>query len=192
VHPDRIVHKTGARLGDDLILTKPLGSGVISTAIKESKARPEWVEEAVESMTTLNAPAAEAMLDVGVDAATDVTGFGLMGHLLQMLDDKVGAEIDFTALPFYSGAIELADADVIPGGSRRNYEAARERVDAGVLEGGRLAILFDAQTSGGLLLAVDQSKSGDLLEALDQRGVARAGRIGRITDKPGRVKVTGA
>ena len=192
VHPDRIIYKTGAQPGDDLILTKPLGSGVISTAIKESKAQPGWIKEAVDWMTTLNASAAAGMTEIGVNAATDVTGFGLMGHLLEMLDDKQGAEIDFTALSFLPGAPELADAGVLPGGSRRNLEAVREMVDAGDLKGGGLALLFDAQTSGGLLIAVDQTRSDDLLEALQEREVSGASRIGRIAGEPGRVRVLNA
>ena len=189
VHPDRLVRKTGARLGSELVLTKALGSGIISSAIKEGRARPEWIARAVGVMTTLNRSASEAMTEIGVDAATDVTGFGFMGHLLQMLDDRVGAEIDFASVPLLEGAVELASQGVIPGGSRRNYEIAGPRVDADALEDGHRAVLFDAQTSGGLLVSVPADKTTRLLEALRAGGVEEASVVGRIVDTPGRVTV---
>ena len=189
VHPERVVHKTGARPGCELVLTKPLGTGIVSTALKEGRARPEWVGEAVASMTTLNAPAAEVMVEVGVEAATDVTGFGFVGHLLQMLDGATGAEIDFGALPLLSGALELAGDGVFPGGSARNMEAGAAFVDVGSLDDARKRILFDAQTSGGLLLAVRSERTAILLARLEDEGVAHAGVIGRVTDEIGRVGV---
>ncbi len=191
VHPERIVRKTGARPGSKLVLTKPLGSGIISSAIKEQRARPEWVSEAVEVMASLNGPAAEAMIEVGVDAATDVTGFGLMGHLLQMLNDEVGAEIDGASLPLLPGAVDLATAGVFPGGSSRNEEATRERVDAPDLEAGLRAVLFDAQTSGGLLMSVPEERASSLVDSLKERGVATAAVIGDVVEGPARVRVAG-
>ena len=189
VHPDHVVHKTGARSGDDLVLTKPLGTGIVSTALKDDRARPEWVAGAVAVMTTLNAAAAEAMVEVGVAAGTDVTGFGLMGHLLQMLDGHLGAEVDASAVPVLDGALELAAAGVFPGGSARNYEAVAPSVDLGSLDEARAKILFDAQTSGGLLLAVRPERTAVLMSRLEDNGAAPAAVIGRVTDGPPRIRV---
>jgi selenide,water dikinase len=188
-HPDRIVRNAGVSPGADLVLTKPLGSGIISTAIKEGRARPEWVSEAVEAMSTLNGPAAEVMTEIGVQAATDVTGFGLVGHLLEMLGDDAGAEIDASKLPVLSGALEMAKEGVIPGGSRRNENETRGRVDADGLDAGLRALLFDAQTSGGLLMAVPPEKTEALMSALGDGGVPSASVIGKVTSGPPRVKV---
>lgn len=190
LHPDQVLRKAGVTVGSELVLTKALGTGIIATALKQGTARQEWVAEAVESMTTLNQAAAEAMVEVGVEAATDVTGFGLVGHLLQMLDDAAGAEIDFSEVPVLSGAFELARQGVFPGGSVRNYEATKDKVDTGSLDESQYRVLFDAQTSGGLLMAVSADKADALIEALTKRGVAIAARIGRVVDEPGRIKVT--
>ena len=189
VHPERIVRNTGVEPGADLVLTKPLGSGIISTAIKEGRARPEWVSAAVEVMTTLNGAAAEAMVETGVLAGTDVTGFGLMGHLLEMLDDGAGAEVHASSLPLLPGAVEMAEAGVMPGGSRRNEEATSERVDTEGVPQGLRAIVFDAQTSGGLLMAVPAERTKALLAGLERRGVMDARVIGKIVPGPPRVKV---
>lgn len=189
VHPDRIVRKTGAPPGSELVLTKPLGMGIISSGIKENKASAATTREAIEIMSALNRAACEAMLDVGVAAATDVTGFGLAGHLLQMLDDHLSAELQFDQIPVLDEAIELAAAGVFPGGSKRNYEAARDRVDTGDLDESRRAVLFDAQTSGGLLIALDPSDTEKLLVALNEKGVRRAARIGAVTEGDGSIRV---
>lgn len=189
LHPEQVLRKTGVTVGSELVLTKALGTGIIATALKQGTARQEWVDEAVESMTTLNRAAADAMVEVGVEAATDVTGFGLVGHLLQMLDDVAGAEIDFPRVPVLTGALELAEQGVFPGGSVRNYEATEDKVDTGSLDESEYKVLFDAQTSGGLLIAVRADKSDALIEALNNRGVAIAARIGRIVDEPGRITV---
>ena len=189
LHPDRILHKTGVSVGDVLVLTKPLGTGIIATALKQDSARPEWVAAAVESMTTLNRDACEVMIEVGAAAATDVTGFGLMGQLLQMLDGVAGADIDFSSIPLLDGTLELAAKGVYPGGSVRNYESTKTKVDTGDLSEDKVKVLFDAQTSGGLLIAVDESKSDRLVNNLHERGVRSATRIGMIVDAPGLVTV---
>ena len=189
VEPEGIVHKRGVQPGDDLVLTKPLGMGIVTTALKEGHAPDEVVADAVSVMTTLNAAAAEVMVAVGVRAATDVTGFGLMGHLLQMLDGMAGAEIDFEALPILEGTLELAQAGSFPGGSRRNMEASGPHVETGALDEPRRMVLFDAQTSGGLLMAVDPARSEVLLAALQEGGVDRANVIGHVVDGPAHVRV---
>ena len=187
VHPDRTVRKTGGRPGDALVLTKPLGMGIVSSGIKEGRTSPATASRAVEVMATLNRAAAEAMAETGVHAATDVTGFGLAGHLLEMLGPALDAELDFGAIPVLEEAFELARAGILPGGSKRNSEALGGSVDASILDEAQRAVLFDAQTSGGLLIAVEDS--GPLLSALEARGVSEAAVIGRLTDGGSRIRV---
>lgn len=189
VSPDAIVRKTGARPGDALILTKALGTGVISSAIKERKADADVAAAAISSMTALNKEAAEAMLEVGASAATDVTGFGLVGHLLQMLGDALDAHLDYSSIPILPGALELAAQGVLPGGSKRNEEAGRALVSTVGLPEEQRILLFDAQTSGGLLIAVDPSRAVQLLEDLRARGVSAAARIGSIDNGSGKIEV---
>ena len=191
VDPDRIVASTGARPGDDLLITKPLGMGIITSGIKESKTSEATAAEAIRIMTTSNRGASEAMVEVGVSAATDVTGFGLAGHLLEMLGDDLDAKIDFDSIPVLLEAIELVGQGVFPGGSKRNRDAMNERVSTGELDDARRAILFDAQTSGGLLIAVDPSKTETLHAAIAARGVSSAMTIGRIVEGRGTIAVSG-
>src|SRR5258706_1797389 len=166
--PERIVTNAAARAGDVLFLTKPLGLGVISTAIKNGKAPEDVVTRAIETMTTLNAKASEAMLSCGVRAATDVTGFGFLGHLHRMLAASgVSATIRASAVPLIPGARDLAAGGQIPGGSKRNraYVEAAVSFDGDVDEVSR-ALLSDAQTSGGLLISCPPSEAGTLRAAL--------------------------
>jgi selenide,water dikinase len=188
VHPDRIVRKTGGAPGDVLVLTKPLGSGIISSAIKERRAERPSVDAAVATMTRLNRDAAEAMVTHGARAATDVTGFGLVGHLLQMLAGSLDAELELSHIPVLPGAPELAAAGIVPGGSVRNRTAAAEHVTSKG-EDIRLPLIFDAQTSGGLLIAVSPDSAGALLEELHRRGDVEAARIGTLTEGSGKVQV---
>ena len=189
VHPDRIVRKSGGRPGAKLILTKALGTGVISGAIKEGDASDASVRAAVDSMTALNKDAAALMTEHGVHAATDVTGFGLVGHLEQMLGAELDAVIEVSAVPLLEGAQELAEAGALPGGTKRNREAARRYTDMTVPEDGRAALLFDAQTSGGLLMAVPSEAAIGLLTALHAGGVSQAAVVGELTDGNGRIEV---
>jgi selenide,water dikinase len=184
VDPERMVTKAGARVGDRLVLTKPLGTGIVSTAIKQEKATPELRDEAVRLMTTLNEGAARAMLAVGVHAATDVTGFGLLGHLGEMVRASgVAAVVEADRVPVIEGVAELAAQDVYPGGSRRNLKASSRFTDFGSLDEPHRRVLADAQTSGGLLLAVPSDRAGHLMEWLG--GVApRAALIGEVTEQP--------
>jgi len=189
IHPDHVVSKSGAGPGCDLVLTKPLGMGIISSGIKEGKTSPATASEAIEIMTTLNRAASEAMVTIGVAAATDVTGFGLMGHLLQMLDPAVSARLVAGRIPVLDEALELAAAGVLPGGSKRNYEAGREFVDAAEIDDSLRAVLFDAQTSGGLLIAVPTDRTQSLIEALAAGGVRGAAVIGSLIEGSGRIEV---
>jgi selenide,water dikinase len=189
VHPEHIVRTSGARPGAALVLTKPLGMGIITTAIKEQKVAPDVVDTAIEIMSSLNEGARDAMLQIGPQAATDVTGFGLMGHLLEMLSTSLSARIEIDMVPYLNQAVPLAAQGVFPGGSKRNTEAARDRVDAPGVDPSVLAVTFDAQTSGGLLIAVDETKCADLIDALRQHGVMGAARIGSIVEGDGRIEV---
>src|SRR5438132_9307625 len=186
VHPDRIVTNAGARAGDALVLTKPIGTGVLTTALKRDLLSEADVAPAVAAMTTLNAGAARAMLGVGVHAATDVTGFGLLGHLRTLLEaSKAAAEIEAAAVPLLTGARELAQRGAVPGGTTRNIESAAETVTfaSGVDATVRL-LLSDAQTSGGLLIAVAPQQADALVEALKREATPVAAAIGRVVAGP--------
>jgi selenide,water dikinase len=195
VHPQRVIRNVGARPGDVLILTKPLGIGIITTAIKRDLATDHLAASAVEVMTALNRGAGEAMATAEVSAATDVTGFGLLGHLHEMTAGSgVGAEISFSAVPILEGVRELAAADCVPGGSKDNLDFLNDGGavdwDDALSESERL-ILADAQTSGGLLIAVPEANASALLAALHVAGTLAAAPIGRIisTDPAGTIRV---
>jgi len=192
VHPDRIVTLARAQAGDALVLTKPIGTGVLSTALKRDLATAQDLAPAVKSMTTLNAGAARAMLATGVHAATDVTGFGLLGHLHNMLAASgVAAQLDAAAVPLLPKAAELAERGAVPGGTKRNREALSPHVsfDPAIPEPLR-ALLFDAQTSGGLLIAVAPDRVEALIAALRRESTPVAVRIGRIlAGVPGAIAV---
>jgi selenide,water dikinase len=191
VHPDRIMFKGGARPGDRLVLTKPLGIGIIATAIKAGRASDAIVATAVTQMKTLNRDASEAMVEAGVTGATDITGFGLLGHLHEMLHRSgASARLSLAAVPVIDGVKELARFSV-PGGSRANlrYVADKVRWDPGIGEDEKL-ILADAQTSGGLLIAVSEQRLPTLLSGLEARGVPTRAVIGTIMeDDAGRIVV---
>ena len=192
VHPDRIVTLARAQAGDVLVLTKSIGTGVLSTALKRDLATAGDLAPAVLSMTTLNAGASRAMLAVGVNAATDVTGFGLLGHLHNMLvASGVAAALEATSVPFLHGAAEVVERGAIPGGTKRNRDALSPHVTfaPGVHEVIR-TLLFDAQTSGGLLIAVPEARANSLIEALRREQTPVAARIGRIVaGVPGAIAV---
>lgn len=183
VEPGRQITNAGARPGDALILTKPIGSGIITTAGKRQQVGAVVLDNAISVMSTLNRAASEAMLEVGVHACVDVTGFGLIGHLLGMLRaSDASAEISFASVPLLDGAARLVDAGIFPGGTERNLQAADESVEwsTKLRENDKL-LLCDAQTSGGLLMAVPESRAGELLAALERRGVTGAAVVGGIT-----------
>jgi selenide,water dikinase len=189
VSPREVVRVTGAAPGCDLVLTKALGTGILSSAIKEGKATPEDIETVSESMSSLNRAASEAMQETGVQAATDVTGFGLVGHLVDMLRPDLSATIDFDALPVLPNALKLVSQGIFPGGSRRNMDNLLHRVNAPTLSDAQLAMLFDAQTSGGLLIAVDPGRTDGLLDDLKASGVDHASVIGSLIDGDGTIRV---
>ena len=191
VEPDQLTTNGGARPGDRIVLTKPIGTGIISTGIKNHKADPEMILEAIGIMAELNAGAARAMSAVGVNAATDVTGFGLLGHLGEMVAaSEVAAVIEHAAVPLIDGVRELAEAGVVPGGTARNLIAVERFTDFGNLDAAGQLILADAQTSGGLLISVAADRTGDLVGALTVEGTRSAAVVGEITeDRPGTIAV---
>ena len=184
-HPGRLLTNRAARAGDVLVLTKPLGTGILSTALKRELLTEAEMPEAIASMTALNEGAMHAALAHGVRAATDVTGFGLLGHLGNILQGSgVGARVRAEHLPILPRARELAEAGVIPGGTQRNLDAA-----AGVVWGPRVTqadrlLATDAQTSGGLLLAVPPVQVEPLIAALERAGTLARAIIGELTAEP--------
>ena len=192
-HPREIVTNAGARKGDLLVLTKPLGIGIITTGIKQEATPAPVARRVIDLMKTLNRDASRVMMEIGVNACTDVTGFGLLGHLWEMCSaSKLGARIGLSDVPVMPEAWKLAEADVIPGGaySNREYVIADVTFDPKVGEIAQL-VLCDPQTSGGLLMAVSPEKTDRLVEALTSAGVSTASVIGEIVeDLPGRILVT--
>jgi len=186
VHPERVVLNNGARAGDRLILTKPLGTGIIGTAVKGKVADEDAVAKIVKSMTTLNRKASELMQETGVHACTDVTGFGLLGHAAEMIEGTdVGMAIHSSMVPFFPEAREFAEMGMIPGGLHRNREFRLNMVELAKEVPGYLAdILFDPQTSGGLLISVSEPKAPVLLDRMHQEGIAEAAIIGEVIAEP--------
>ncbi|MDK2881602.1 MAG: selenide, water dikinase [Clostridia bacterium] len=194
VHPAEVVTNSGARPGDSLILTKPLGTGVMVSALKGGLLTPDEERKLAEVMALLNAPAAEAMRLVGVHACTDITGFGLLGHLREMaVNSGVDVEIELASLPLLPKAKKFAEEGLIPGGAYRNREYLKGHVEIG----GRISpaeedLLYDPQTSGGLLIAVPGEKREQLLSALREKGVASPRVVGRVTGRgKGKILVRG-
>jgi len=189
VHPDRMLTNATARPGDRLVLTKPLGTGILTTALKRDLLPESALATAVTSMTTLNAGAARAALAAGVRCATDITGFGLLGHLQNVLAaSEVGARVQWSRLPLLDGVVDLAARGVVPGGTRRNYESVEADWSDDLTEAERL-VAVDAQTSGGLLLAVPPARLDFLLAALRNEATPAAVEIGEILPKPGALRV---
>jgi len=186
VHPDRILTNARARPGDRLILTKPLGTGIIGTALKGEMASQEAVKTITESMTTLNNVAYEVMVEVGVNACTDITGFGLLGHAMEMaIASDVGIAIKSQSVPLFPEAEEYAKMGLVPGGTARNREFCSCRVEiSGDISNEKMDILYDAQTSGGLFISVEGEKAQRLLEQLHAKGVKLAAIIGEVIEEP--------
>jgi len=183
VDPKRVVTNAGARPGDVLILTKPLGTGILTTALKRDRISARELQPAVDAMLTLNADASNAMVDVGVHAATDITGFGLLGHAGAMMEASgVALEFRASAVPLFDRVLDLIRADVVPGGTKDNLKAhaAFTTFDDGVDAALRVA-LSDAQTSGGLLIAVP----ADRAKALCAKIGPAAHVVGRVSEGKG-------
>ena len=194
VHPERVLTNRGAQPGDALVLTKPIGLGVISTALKRDAAPAHLVDEAIRVMTTLNADARDAALELGdaLHAATDVTGFGLLGHLREMLHASgLAGDVDADAVPVIDGVRDLLAAGMVAGGTQRNHAFIDDYVDWGTLALDEQLLLADAQTSGGLLLAVAAASADQLVRALETRGTLAAAIVGSTRDgEPGTIAIT--
>lgn len=185
VHPDRVLTNSGAQPGDVLILTKPLGIGVLTTAAKAELCSGETMRYAVQLMTTLNKGARDVMVKYRVHSCTDVTGFGLLGHSVEMAEGSgVAIEYDVSQFRFIAEAVELAKEGLLPEGMYRNRSFAECRVDAGEAELWQQDLLYDPQTSGGLLMAVDPADADALMAELEGR-VPAAQRIGRAVEYDG-------
>jgi selenide, water dikinase len=183
-HPDRIVRNSTALAGDTLFLTKPIGLGIVSTAVKRGDAPGDLVANAVDVMTTTNQAASEAMLAAGVDAATDVTGFGLLGHALEMArGSQVSLVVHADDLPLFSDAARLAQQGLVTGASGRNWASYGDAVMLPpALPDWRRQLLTDPQTSGGLLIACAPDRADATLETIIARGYPTARRIGRVEE----------
>ncbi len=174
VHPNRVIKKGGVKAGDILFLTKPLGTGLITTAGKNGVASPEHLQKAIEWMTQLNRGGALAMQEVGIQGATDITGYGLLGHSFEMAEaSNLGFRFHADALPILDGALEYARRNQIPGGAGRNKLYLDGKVDVSdKIPADLVEILYDPQTSGGLLIAVSADRKDVLARALDAHGTA--------------------
>jgi len=190
VHPDRILTNGGAKVGDVLVLTKPIGSGVLTTAAKKGLISESDLAEAIDVMTDLNRGACEAALEVGVHAATDITGFGLIGHAHEMAEASgVTIEIDAKSVPLMARTFELARGGTVTRAAASNLEHVGDRFTAKGVDETLVKVLADAQTSGGLLLAVGPDRVGALLASLQKRQTRAAATIARITPQSARTIV---
>ncbi len=186
VHPDHVIQNTGLKPGDQLILTKPIGTGIINTAIKGGIASHEIIQSITRLMATLNSDAARVMKTYPVSACTDITGFGLLGHLAEMLSKtSIGIRLESKAIPIIPEAIEYARGGFIPGGAFKNKAFRSPLVTlAPHMDSVLIDILFDPQTSGGLLMGISKDRAGGLLEALKAGGVTASAIIGDVVSEP--------
>jgi selenide,water dikinase len=183
VHPDRMVTNSGARKGDKIILTKPLGTGIINTAVKAEMAEKDTVTRVTESMAALNSVASELMQKAGVHACTDITGFGFLGHAVQLAKNSgITMEISSSAVPCFPEAPEFATQGLCPAGLHRNREFYSPSVKmSGDVPVNIQDVLYDPQTSGGLLILIGPDKAESLLGEIRQAGITGAEIIGKVT-----------
>ena len=186
IHPDRVLTKKNLRVGDRLILTKPLGTGIINTAIKGGLASKEITDTVTRLMATLNKDAAEIMGNYPVHACTDITGFGFLGHLAEMVvDSGTGIRIQANRVPILPQTLNYAGMGLVPAGAYKNREFFERHVDFGIGVDILIQdILFDPQTSGGLLICVEGNRADDLLQALKQKGIHDAAIVGQVEPEP--------
>jgi selenide,water dikinase len=186
VHPDRILTKKNLNAGDRLVLTKPLGSGVINTAIKGGVASVKVIDKITRLMATLNRDAAEVMKQYSVHACTDITGFGLLGHLAEMVDGSgLGAVLDSKKIPILSEAIDYAAMGMLPAGANKNKIFRESMVEFCSSVNPLIRdLLFDPQTSGGLLICIDRDDTDELVELLIQKGSDPSAVIGEVVSAP--------
>ncbi|MEY4504142.1 MAG: selenide, water dikinase SelD [Pseudomonadota bacterium] len=170
-HPNKILRNNASVIGNDLILTKPLGIGVLTTGIKADLVSTNGIKAAVYVMAFLNKKASELALKYGADAATDVTGFGFLGHLSEMLNQNISFEISSNEIEILSEALELASMGIIPAGSYKNRDYLQKNINFKNISEDMQMILFDAQTSGGLIISINETKSRELLKELIDSGI---------------------
>jgi selenide,water dikinase len=193
VDPGQVFEQTRAQAGDRLVLTKPIGTGIMAQALKAQRVSAEELSRVIACMATLNKAAKDASLAAGAHAATDVTGFGLLGHLHHLLlASGLGARVSADAVPLFDCVRELAAEGVLPGGTKRNLAYVEPHVDwASTLAESVRLVLCDAQTSGGLLIAVPPEGEGTLLAELEKRGAPACAVIGELVEgEPGRIEVS--
>lgn len=186
VHPDKVVTNSSARPGDVLVLTKPLGIGIMTTALKADLLAEDAINKVIEVMERLNREASEAMVEVGVSACTDITGFGFLGHLYEMVSGSgVSALVRSSRVPVMEEVWPLVEERIVPGGSYANMEYLKEHIRWGTGVSAEMQIvLCDAQTSGGLLISVPEPRLDTLLQALEKRGVRDVAIVGEILAGP--------
>jgi len=185
VHPEKAITKSTARLGDRLILTKPLGTGILITALKAGLLKAETKARLTEQMVRLNNKAAMAMVDIGVNACTDITGFGLLGHTCEMAENsQVAIEIFVDKVPFIPETMEFARMGLVPEGMYANQEFRLDMVKSNGIDEDLLSILYDPQTSGGLIISVPADKAKALLASIRRGGDEEAAIVGQVVDKP--------
>lgn len=184
VRPDEVVRNSGARPGDILILTKPLGIGLMTTGMKFGLLKPAAIRKVTRVMEELNARASEAMMSVGANACTDITGFGLLGHALELARaSKVSIRFDFPSLPIMDEAYQMLETEAIPGGLWANKAHVKASVTARNLSDREVNVLCDPQTSGGLLISVAAAKADRLMSKLSRLGLAAARPVGKVLAK---------
>jgi len=184
IHPDQVLMNRGARSGDKLILTKALGTGIVSTAVKADAAPANLIAKSMAAMTTLNKVAAEILMETtDVHACTDVTGFGLLGHACEMIEDSdVGMHISASAVPCFEGLQELAEMGILPEGLHRNRQFRKSRIDVNSdCPEWLVDILFDPQTAGGLFISVAPEQAAGLLDKFNRSGLKDAAIVGEVT-----------
>ena len=193
IHPDKVLLNRGALPGDRLILTKPLGTGIVSTAVKGGVADPALAARSVACMTTLNRRAAELMAERSdIHACTDVTGFGFLGHALEMIEGgETGMEIHAAAVPRFPGLQPLVEEGIVPGGLIRNRKFREKQIEVGPdCPAWLVDLLFDPQTAGGLLIALPDAAAAELLAHMHGAGISEAAIVGKVTTAPrGKIRV---
>ena len=184
IHPSKVLTNVGAKAGDRLILTKPLGTGIINTAIKGGMAKEDSIEMVTRYMASLNKKASEVMQEIGANACTDVTGFGLLGHAFEMIEGTgKGIVINASDVPILPEAVNFAKMGMVPAGTYRNKEFRINQVDIdSALSPYLIDILFDPQTSGGLLIAVSGKKAQEMVKRLRKEGIEDAAIIGKVVN----------
>jgi selenide,water dikinase len=185
IHPDKIIRNNTCKVGDSIILTKPIGTGIINTALKAGLASDETIKTVTESMKSLNWTASEVMKEFGAHAATDITGFGLLGHCAEIVRDDICIGINTEAVPLFSDVEYFSKTGIVPAGTHNNRKARESLVvTERDIPSYLLDILFDAQTSGGLLFMVPEENVHKIVEELKKRGISAATHIGEVLSEP--------